>query len=86
VLRQHGWDDVGPQLNELSRKGEWVAMGELITDEMLDTFAVVAPPDDVAPAIVARYGDVLDRVNLDTPYESDAEMWTGARAQLKAAG
>jgi len=86
VLRLHGWDDVGPQLNELSRKGEWVAMGDLITDEMLDTFAVVAPPDDVAPAIVARYGDVLDRVNLDTPYESDAELWTVARAQLKASG
>jgi probable F420-dependent oxidoreductase len=86
VLRLHGWDDVGPQLNELSRKGEWVAMGDLITDEMLDTFAVVAPPDEVAPAIVARYGDVLDRVNLDTPYESDAEMWSATRAQLKASG
>jgi len=29
---------------------------------------------------------VLDRVNLDTPYESDAELWTVARAQLKASG
>jgi probable F420-dependent oxidoreductase len=86
VLRLHGWEDVGAQLNELSRKGEWVAMGELITDEMLDAFAVVAAPDDVAAAIVARFGDVLDRVSFDAPYDSDPEMWTAARAQLKALG
>src|SRR3954469_24356904 len=33
VLRVHGWEDVGTELNALSRKGEWVAMGELVTDE-----------------------------------------------------
>ena len=46
VLRLHGWEEVGTELNQLSRRGEWVAMGELITDEMLETFAVVAPPDE----------------------------------------
>jgi probable F420-dependent oxidoreductase len=82
VLRLHGWDDVGTELNQLSRKGEWVAMGELITDDMLDTFAVVAPPDAVAAAIVARYGTILDRLNFDAPYQSDPEVWTSVLAQL----
>jgi len=85
VLRLHGWDDIGTQLNQLSRKGEWVAMGELITDEMLETFAVVAPPGDLAAGIVARYGDVLDRVSFDTPYASDPGIWTQLVADLKAA-
>src|SRR5204863_7240702 len=71
VLRLHGWDDVGTELNQLSRKGEWVAMGELITDEMLETFAVVASPDDLAAGIIARYGDVLDRCSFDMPYAAD---------------
>jgi probable F420-dependent oxidoreductase len=84
VLRQHGWEDVGTQLNELSRKGEWVAMGELITDEMLETFAVVAAPDALAAAIVARYGEILDRLNFDAPYRSDPEVWKSVLAQLKA--
>ncbi len=85
VLRLHGWDDLGTELNELSRKGEWVAMGELITDEVLETFAVVAEPDALAAAIVARYGDVLDRLNFDAPYQSDPEIWTSVLHQLKTA-
>ena len=36
------------ELNTMSKRGEWEAMGELITDEMLDAFAVVGPLDDVA--------------------------------------
>jgi probable F420-dependent oxidoreductase len=85
VLRVHGWEDVGAELNQLSRKGEWVAMGELITDEMLDTFAVVAAPDDLAAGIVARYGDVLDRCSFDTPYASNPAIWKRLVADLKAA-
>jgi hypothetical protein len=86
VLRLHGWEDVGTRLNELSRKGEWVAMGELITDEMLETFAVVAPPDALAGAILDRYGEILDRLNFDAPYQADPQVWTSVLAELKAAG
>ena len=85
VLRLHGWEDVGAELNQLSKRGEWVAMGELVTDEMLETFAVVAPPDDIAAGIVARYGDVLDRVSFDTPYAADPAVWTQLVAELKDA-
>jgi probable F420-dependent oxidoreductase len=85
VLRLHGWEDVGLELNRLSRGGEWVAMGELITDEMLDAFAVIAEPDDLAGAITARYGDVLDRVSFDTPYAADPEMCRAVVAALHAA-
>ena len=54
-------------------------MGELITDEMLETFAVVAPPDDVAAGMLARFGDVVDRISFDPPYASDPEVWTSHR-------
>jgi probable F420-dependent oxidoreductase len=86
VLRQHGWEDVGTELNQLSRQGEWVAMGELITDEMLETFAVVAAPDALAAAILDRYGEIVDRLNFDAPYKSDPGIWTSVLTQLKAAG
>jgi len=37
----------------MSKRGEWEAMGERITDEMLDAFAIVADLDDV-PAQVGQ--------------------------------
>src|SRR5579863_3480756 len=36
VLELHGWGDLQPELNTLSKRGEWVKMGELITDEVLE--------------------------------------------------
>ena len=59
-------------------------MGEIVPDDVLETFAVVAGPDDVAAALLARYGDVLTRVSFDAPYESDPEIWRGVVAALKA--
>ncbi len=66
VLELHGWDELQPELNTLSKRGEWVQMGELISDEMLDAFAVVAAPDQVAAKMIARYGD-LATVSAFTP-------------------
>jgi probable F420-dependent oxidoreductase len=83
VLRAHGWDDLGPELNQLSRQGEWAKMGELITDEMLEAFAVVAPPDQLAAGIRARWGDVLDRCSFYAAYDAPPELWAQVVADLK---
>ena len=64
VLDIHGWGDLQPELNQLSKQGKWEEMGTLITDEMLEAFAVVAEPKAVAGAIKDRYGDIVDRVSL----------------------
>src|SRR3954451_3794667 len=65
VLELHGWGDVGEQLNTMSRRGEWVDMGRLVPPEMLDAFAVVAPPDDVARVLQERFGDLCDRISFN---------------------
>ena len=41
VLELHGWGDLQDELNTMSKEGKWKEMGELINDEILDTFAVV---------------------------------------------
>jgi probable F420-dependent oxidoreductase len=61
VLDVEGWGDLQPELNALSKRGEWAKMTELITDDMVDTIAVHGTPDQVAAEIVARYGD-CDRI------------------------
>jgi probable F420-dependent oxidoreductase len=61
VLELHGWEDLLPTLNRLSKQGEWQKMGELISDEILETFTVVCEdPAQIAPCFAQRYGDLID--------------------------
>ena len=62
VLEVHGWGALQSQLNAMSKQGKWVEMGELITDEIVEAFAIVGEPHQIAGKIKERYGDVLDRV------------------------
>ena len=63
VLDAHGWGDMQPELNAMSKRGKWVEMGGLISDDIVETFAVVArKPEDVARGLNERFGDVFDRV------------------------
>lgn len=62
VLELHGWEETGRELTRLSKQGEWVKMGTYISDEMLEAFAIVADPDDVAPRLVERFGGAIDRL------------------------
>jgi probable F420-dependent oxidoreductase len=85
VLELHGWNGLHEELNALSKKGGWVEMGNLITDEILNTFAVVGAPEQIAPELLRRYGDVVQRVSFYAPYRSDPERWRQVLADLQAA-
>ncbi len=75
VLDLHGWGDLQDRLNTLSKQGKWVEMGDLINDEILNTFAVVGEPESIAPELHHRYGDVIERISFYAPYKSDPERW-----------
>lgn len=62
VLQLHGWGGVAEQLNAGSRRGEWDAMAQLITDEMLSEFACVGSPAEVAAQLRARYSGLATRL------------------------
>jgi len=83
VLELHGWGDLQPELNALSKQGEWVTMGELIDDEILHTFAVVAEPEQIGAELHTRYGDIVDRISFYAPYKSDPERWRKVLADVK---
>ena len=85
VLERHGWGELQTELNGLSKQGRWDDMGTLIDDEMLDTFAIVGEPEQLAPRMRARYGDVVDRISFYVPYSSDPDRWSQVMADLKAA-
>ena len=73
VLEQHGWGELQTELNALSKQGEWAAMGERITDEMLEEFAVVAEPGKVATRLGERFGGTIDRILCTFPFAAEAE-------------
>jgi probable F420-dependent oxidoreductase len=75
VLDAHGWGDLQPELNRLSKEGRWDVMASMIDDEMLNTFAVVAPPGEVAGIMTERFGDLVDRIAFNAPYRSDPAAW-----------
>jgi probable F420-dependent oxidoreductase len=85
VLELHGWGGLQDELNTLSKQGEWERMGTLVDDEILNTFAVVGEPEQIAPELSRRYGDVIQRISFYAPYASDPERWRGVMEALRAA-
>ena len=85
VLEAHGWGDLQEELNTLSKRGDWVGMGEVLNDEVLDAFAVVASPDKIAEQMLSRYGDIVSRMSFYAPYQIDPAIWEPVVRDLRAA-
>ena len=71
VLGAHGWGDLQPELNKLSKQGRWDEMGTLITDDILEEFAVVAEINDVVEKFRNRYDGLVDRTMCSLPARDD---------------
>jgi probable F420-dependent oxidoreductase len=67
VLESEGWEDLQPELNQLSKSGRWEDMPGLIDDGMLAALAAVGSPKEVVADIAARFGGRVDRVAFYTP-------------------
>jgi probable F420-dependent oxidoreductase len=82
VMALHGWHELHQRLNQMSREGRWLEMGALISDDILHQFAVVAPLDELAHAVKARYNGWLDRIGYYYPFDPDdtkrAPLWKDA--------
>lgn len=63
----HGLAGLADQLKVLSRQQRWDEMPDLISDEVLDTFAVVGTFDEIGDKLKARYGHVATNVEFSIP-------------------
>jgi probable F420-dependent oxidoreductase len=78
VLELHGWGPLAEELHALSvgrREDKWTAMRDLVDDEVLGTFAVVAGPEDVAAQVRGRYEGLVDRFSVYASYPADLDLW-----------
>jgi len=85
ILDHHGIGALQEELNELVRQGRFDELARVLDDTTLRHFAVVAPPERVAPELVARFGALVNRLSLTTPYPIEAEVTDQILAEVKAA-
>jgi probable F420-dependent oxidoreductase len=67
VLDIHGWGELQPELNALSKQGRWAEMGKLIDDDVLHTIAACGTAAEVAAHIRDRVAGISDRICLYQP-------------------
>lgn len=86
VLEHHGWTEIGERLSALAAQGQWGEMPGLVSDAMLDEFALAAPLGDLAAPLRARYAGLLDRVTLYRPFTPGTEdsAWRKLAGDLQA--
>jgi len=75
AMKALGYEDLQPMLNRLSKENRYDKMSELISDEFIQAFAIVAEPKDAGQAIVDKYGDTASRFNIYAPYFAENALW-----------
>jgi probable F420-dependent oxidoreductase len=78
VLELHGWGSLADELHALSvgrREDKWTAMRDLVDDDVLATFAVVADPAELAAAVEERYAGLIDRFSVYASCPAPLDRW-----------
>jgi probable F420-dependent oxidoreductase len=65
-----GFEGITPQLGSLIRQAKFEDMAALITDEMLEHYAVVCPWDELADRLIERYSGTATRLVMYLAEES----------------
>jgi probable F420-dependent oxidoreductase len=71
VLDTHGWGDLQPRLNRMTKEGLWEKLPDQISEEMLDAFAAVGEPVKVAETLRDRFAGLIDRTVLEAKHEPE---------------
>lgn len=74
VLAEHGLEELGSELNRLSKRNEWDEMASLVSDDVIALFCAVASHDGLAAAIDERFGGVCDAVGIPSNDGKVAEL------------
>ncbi|MBI4770820.1 MAG: TIGR03617 family F420-dependent LLM class oxidoreductase [Chloroflexi bacterium] len=87
VMEHHGWGETAARLTAHAARGEWAEMPKLISDPMLETFALSAPPAEMGQRLRQRYEGLLDRVALYRPFDGqNLEEWQRLGQQVRGDG
>ena len=65
MLSMHGWTVSQEDFAALTRENKWEEMGNLVSDKMLEAYAVIAKPEDLPAVLKKRYGGKVNRIQID---------------------
>jgi probable F420-dependent oxidoreductase len=83
ILECHGWGATAKELTRRSLHADWEGMTALISDEMLEAFALVGSPGEIPEKLRRRYVGVLDRLAVYETFDPARDL-TAQRALLAA--
>lgn len=75
VLEHHDRGDLQPELNRLSKSGDWAAMAEQIDDELFDAIAIRGTPSECGRELALRAVGRVDRVAANAAYAATPGVW-----------
>lgn len=78
-----GYGDLQPELNRLSKAGQWDELGKHIDQQFLEAFATIGEPSEIAGKLLEKYGADADRLAIYAPYAAPDAMWSSIIAELK---
>lgn len=85
VMDLHGWSEAHAVLGRLAARKQWDEMPALVSDEMVETFAVIGAWNDVPRLLQSKYAGLLDRVTPYLRFEPpvDIERWRALAAAFR---
>ena len=63
VFAVHGLEDLGHELNAMTRQGKWSEMAKEVPNDVVHLFAAVGRYDQIVEAITERFGGLTDALN-----------------------
>ena len=83
VLEAHGLQDLGQELNRMSREGRWDEMAARIPDDVLDLFAAVGTHEEIAARIEERFGGLSDSIYASMSSEMPSDLPPDVVAEIE---
>lgn len=74
VFEAHGLGDLGRKLNAMTRAGQWSEMAKEVSDDVVHLFAAVGRHDQIAKAIEARFGGLVDAVSASANSSKPSDL------------
>lgn len=72
MLDHHGWGDIQPELNRMSKEGRWAEMADKVSDEMVDAIGICGTPSEVGKRLRER-NSFAQRTTMILYNETDPE-------------
>ena len=84
VMSTHGWEDTAAKLYRMSVDNRWPEMPDQITDDMLETFAVIGTYDEIVDKLKRAHSGYATSISFDipTPTGAQEELLSGMLSEL----